>query len=42
MLGLELDFVGQLCLFKQPLGYANAAGVADANDAGPGNHVTTL
>jgi hypothetical protein len=41
-LGVELDFVGQLCLVQKDFRYADAAGVADAYDAGLGRHVITL
>lgn len=42
MLGLQLDFVRQLCLFEQTLRYADAPRIADPDNAGLGNHVTTL
>ena len=41
-LGVQFDFVGQLCLVQEDLRDADATGVADANDAGLGHHVTTL
>ena len=42
MLRLQLDFFRQLRLFEQTLGHADTPGVADANNASLGNHVTTL
>jgi hypothetical protein len=41
-LGVQLDFVGQLCLVQKGLWDADATGVTDANDAGLARHVTTL
>ena len=42
MLRLEFNLVRQLRLFEQSLGHADTARIADADNAGLGNHVTTL
>ena len=41
-LGRQLDVFRQLRLFEQPLRYADATGVPDANNPGSGDHVITL
>jgi hypothetical protein len=41
-LGVQLNFLGQLRLVQQDFRDTNPTGVADANDAGLGRHVTTL
>jgi hypothetical protein len=41
-LGLELDFVRQLRVLQQHLGYSYALGVPDLDDPRSGDHVITV